>query len=125
MTAAQIGKALNADLVLIVDLTDYKLVNVEDSDYYGGSLSGRTFVIDVANSEKLWPADLGSKNINVAFDVERRGRKLHLSVWQQHLLIVQQDISMIVRRINLRLQKTKAPRPGVSGAIDSFYGDLV
>jgi hypothetical protein len=75
MTAAQIGKALNADLVLIVDLTAYRLVNVEDSDYFGGSLSGCTFLIDVASSDRLWPADVENKKINVAFDVESHGQE--------------------------------------------------
>jgi hypothetical protein len=75
MTAAQIGKALNADLVLIADLTAYRLVNIEDSDYFGGSLSGCTFLIDVANSDKLWPADAENKKINVAFDIESHGRE--------------------------------------------------
>ncbi len=75
MTAAQIGKALNADLVLIADLTAYRLVNVEDSDYFGGSLSGCIFLIDVANSDRLWPADVENKKINVAFDIESHGQE--------------------------------------------------
>jgi hypothetical protein len=76
MTAAQIGKALNADLVLIADLTAYRLVNVEDSGYYEGSLSGCTFLIDVANSDRLWPLDADNKKINVAFDIENRGSEI-------------------------------------------------
>jgi hypothetical protein len=75
MAAAQIGKALNADLVLIADLTAYRLVDVEDSDYFGGSLSGCTFLIDVANSDRLWPVDAENKKINVAFDIESHGRE--------------------------------------------------
>ena len=75
MAAAQIGKALNAELVLIADLTAYRLVNIEDSGYYEGSLSGCTFLIDVANSDRLWPVDADSKKINVAFDIESRGQE--------------------------------------------------
>jgi hypothetical protein len=72
MTAAQIGKALNADWVLVADLTDYKFV-VEESSYYGGTLTGRTFIINVDDSRKLWPADSESRKINVSFDIEDRG----------------------------------------------------
>jgi hypothetical protein len=75
MTTAQIGKALNADLVLVADLTAYRLVDVEDSGYCEGSLSGCTFLIDDANSDKLWPVDADNKKINVAFDVESHGRE--------------------------------------------------
>jgi hypothetical protein len=78
MTAAQIGKALNAELVLIADLTAYRLVDVEDSGYYEGSLSGCTFLIDAANSGRLWPVDVDNKKINVAFDIESRGQKAAL-----------------------------------------------
>ena len=79
MTAGQIGKALNADWVLIADLTGYKLVNIEDSDYYGGSLSGKAFLIDAASSEKLWPADLDNRIIEVGFEVEKSGGQTALA----------------------------------------------
>ena len=78
MTPQEIGKALKADWVLIADLTAYKLVNVANTEYYSGSLIGRAFLIDIADSRQIWPADSGDKKIDVGFDVERKGSQAAL-----------------------------------------------
>jgi hypothetical protein len=73
MTAPQIGTALGADWVLLADLTDFKFGSIGESEYYSGSLSGHAFVIETANSEKLWPEDAENKKIDVGFEASKDG----------------------------------------------------
>ena len=79
MKAGEIGKALKADWLLVADLTGYKLINsIEETNYYGGTLTGKVFVIETASGYKVWPTDSEGININVGFDVERRGSEYSL-----------------------------------------------
>jgi hypothetical protein len=79
MAPLDIGKAMNTDWVLVVELTSYKLYNIADTEYLSGELAGRAFVIDIADSKQLWPAGLGGGKIEVVFDVEKKGNKAGLA----------------------------------------------
>jgi hypothetical protein len=79
MTTLEIGKAMNADWVLVVELTSYRLFNISDTEYFGGGLAGKAFVIDTADTRQLWPDKLGGEQIEIAFDVEKRGNKAALA----------------------------------------------
>ncbi len=79
MSAAEIGKALKADWVLVADLTGYKMVNsISETNYYGGELTGKVFIIDTAGGNKVWPTDSEGRDIKIGFDVERRGSEYAL-----------------------------------------------
>ncbi len=79
MTAGEIGKALKADWVLVADLTGYKMINsIEETNYFGGALTGKVFVIETASGYKVWPTDSEGRDINVGFDVEKKGSEYAL-----------------------------------------------
>jgi hypothetical protein len=70
------GRALDADVVLLVIIDDYQLHKIAETDYYKGSLNTQTILLDTATGEKLWPKSVKSKSIKVGFEVEERGREL-------------------------------------------------
>lgn len=78
MTEAQIGRALGADLVLLVVLDGFSMDKLPDVDYYNGELGCQVILIDVASSKKLWPQET-AKLIRVGFDFEVRGQELALN----------------------------------------------
>lgn len=76
LTPAEVGAALNADMVLFVMVNNYELNRIAEMGYYKGLLSVRSVLRDVATGEKLWPESGKSKSIKVGFDIESRGRKV-------------------------------------------------
>ncbi len=78
MGEAQIGRALGADLVLLVVLDGYSMSKVPDTDYYKGSLGGQAVLIGVENDKKLWPEGGGTKIVRVGFEVDVRGAEMAL-----------------------------------------------
>ena len=75
MSPQELGKALNADWILVADLNVFQLANIEDTAYCSGELSGRVFLIEVAGDRQLWPANAAGRKIDVGFDIEKRGAK--------------------------------------------------
>jgi hypothetical protein len=69
----EVGKALNADLVLTAEIIDLKLENLGGTDFYEGSLTVRASIADIASSQVLWTADGSGKLVKVGFDVENSG----------------------------------------------------
>jgi hypothetical protein len=67
---AAVGKALGADIVLLVMIKDYQLSEVVESGYYNGFLSVQAAIFE-AGGEKMWPEDAESKSIKVGFEAER------------------------------------------------------
>lgn len=76
LSPAEVGTALDADIVLLVTLEDYRLHEIVETDYYKGFLSTRTILFDTATGEKLWPKSAKSKSIKVGFEVESYGREV-------------------------------------------------
>jgi hypothetical protein len=73
MDASEIGKAVNADLVLFVQLQEFSVSQVTDMDYYKGRLAGRVGLFETSTGQRLWPITESGKRINVLFDVEKGG----------------------------------------------------
>jgi len=71
----EVGRALDADVVLLVIIDDYQLHKIAETDYYKGSLNTQTILLETATGEKLWPKSVKSKSIKVGFEVEERGRE--------------------------------------------------
>lgn len=75
LSAAEIGKALGADIVLLVEVEGCTVNEIAQSGYYKGSLNARSSLIDTASATKLWPASANDKIIRVGFDVEQGGNE--------------------------------------------------
>ncbi len=74
LTPAHIGRAVEADLVLLVELDNYELYEMESASYHKGLLAGRVSLIDVQTQKRIWPAD-NKKNVQVGFEVEPKSRE--------------------------------------------------
>lgn len=70
LSPVQVGAALNAKIVLFVDIPDYKLYKLPASGYYEGSLTVTGALFDVATGLRLWPAADSAKQIKVGFEAE-------------------------------------------------------
>jgi hypothetical protein len=75
LSPATVGRALGADIVLLVMLEDYQLSEVAETGYYGGFLGAQTVLFETATGEKLWPESAESKSIRVGFEVEQQGQE--------------------------------------------------
>jgi hypothetical protein len=69
LSPAAIGKALGADIVLLVTIENYQLDEVAGSGYYNGSLEAKAAIYD-ANGETVWEG----RSVQVGFDTGERGR---------------------------------------------------
>lgn len=76
LSPVEVGKALDADMVLLVMLEDYQLNEMPEADYYQGFLNARTILFDTATGEKLWPKSARSKSIKAGFEVESYGQEV-------------------------------------------------
>lgn len=75
LTPAHIGRAIDANLVLLVELDNYELYEMESTGYHKGFLAGRVSLIDVQTQKKIWPAD-NEKDVQVGFEVEPKSREI-------------------------------------------------
>jgi len=71
-----VGRALGADMVLLMMLEDYQLNRMAEAGYYRGFLGAQAVLLNTAAGEKLWPRLAKSKSIRVGFEVEQRGREI-------------------------------------------------
>ncbi len=79
LSAQEVGKALGADVVLVITIENYRLNAMPEANYYDGSLNAGVALFDVAGGEKLWPESAKSKRVKVGFDIESRGRQVAIS----------------------------------------------
>lgn len=75
LTHQDVGKAMGADMVLVVRIDRYELSNIKDTNYYTGLLHAKCVLLDAKTGDQLWPESGSFKDIKVGFDVEPRGRK--------------------------------------------------
>jgi len=76
LSPVEIGTALDANMVLLVVVEDYKLNSVAEGNYYEGFLGTRSALFDTATGVKLWPKLAASKSVTVGFEVESGGREI-------------------------------------------------
>lgn len=76
LSPAEVGKALNTDIVLLIMIEEFKLQPIAQTDYYKGDLNAQAVLFDTATTEKLWPETANGKSIKVGFDVEQNGREI-------------------------------------------------
>jgi hypothetical protein len=70
LSPTAVGKALGADIVLLVMIEGYQLGEVAESDYYSGVLRVQATLFETATEEKVWPEYAESKSIKVSFEAE-------------------------------------------------------
>ncbi|MHC4364295.1 MAG: hypothetical protein ACYSU6_01945 [Planctomycetota bacterium] len=75
-SAADVGAALDADMVLLVVPEAYQLTEMGGAGYYKGFLGVQTVLLDAASGEKLWPGLAERRTIRVGFEIEDRGREI-------------------------------------------------
>ena len=73
LSPIKVGKALNADIVLLVVVEDYQLNSAAETNCYEGFLAAQVAILDTATEEQLWPESPKSKSIKVGFEAESRG----------------------------------------------------
>lgn len=71
LRAREIGRRLDADMVLVAALDEYALSKVIQTEYHKGQLAGRVALIRTDDGVKVWPDSESGKVITVGFDVER------------------------------------------------------
>lgn len=71
----EMGKALGADLVLVVMIEDYRLNQLADTEYYNGFLGVKNALFDTATGEKVWPIEEQGKSVKVGFDGGENGQE--------------------------------------------------
>jgi hypothetical protein len=67
---AAIGRALEAEIVLLIVVEDYELYEMAETGYHKGSLATRSVLLDTTSDKKLWPQAESSKSIRVGFEFE-------------------------------------------------------
>jgi hypothetical protein len=72
----EVGKALGADMVLLVMVENYQLQELAEAGYYRAILNAQAVLLDVATGEKLWPKSAESKSVQVGFEVEQSGKEV-------------------------------------------------
>jgi hypothetical protein len=75
LSPAAVGKALGADIVLLVMIEDYQLSEVAESDYYNGFLGVQAAIFETATGEKVWPESAENKSIKVSFETGEKGQE--------------------------------------------------
>jgi hypothetical protein len=75
LSPAAVGKALGADIVLLVTIEDYQVGEVAGSGYYNGFLSIQAAIFETATGEKVWPESAENKSIKVSFETGEHGQE--------------------------------------------------
>jgi len=75
LSPAAAGKALGADIVLLVTIQNYQLNEMAETGYYSGFLGAQAALFETATGGKLWPESAESKSIRVGFEVGEKGQE--------------------------------------------------
>ncbi len=73
LSPVEVGKALNADVALLVSVEDCQLNEMAEANYYSGLLAAQAALFETASGRRLWPESGESKSIKVGFDIESLG----------------------------------------------------
>ena len=79
MSPAEVGKAMDANMVLLVLIENYQLKEMAETGYFTGNLDTRAILYDTQTGEKLWPKREDAKSIKVGFEAEGGGSEMAVS----------------------------------------------
>jgi len=71
MSPVEAAKLLGADVLLLVQLDAYSLTNMEETNYFSGSLGAHVVLIETKTGTQLWPKEGKAKNILTGYEVAR------------------------------------------------------
>lgn len=74
-----IGRALEAEMVLLIVVEDYQLYEMAESGHHKGALATRLVLLETSTGKKLWPQAKSSKSVRVGFEFEGRGREVAIT----------------------------------------------
>ena len=75
MSPYQVGRMVNADVVIVVGIDNYALYEIADAGYYSGSLVSRCSAFDVQENIKIWPRGSGTRRVGLCVEVEKGSKK--------------------------------------------------
>jgi len=75
LSPLELAAALDADMVLLVEVESYGLSELPEGGYYKGYLNICAVLLETATTMKLWPKSEKAKFVKVGFDVETGGRE--------------------------------------------------
>ena len=75
----EVGRGLQADIVLLVAVEDFRLYNMAETGFLKGFLSSRTVILDTSTGEKVWPKSFEGKGIKVGFEFDVRNVEVAVS----------------------------------------------
>ena len=76
MTTVEIARALAADMVIKVVVTDYDMAKEAGSNYFKGDLNTVVSLTDAGSGLLLWPKKNKEKTIRVGFEIESGGYEI-------------------------------------------------
>jgi len=74
LTPIEVGRGLEADIILLVEVEDLQLYDMAKTSFVKGFLSCRAVILDTSTGEKVWPKSFVGKGIKVGFEFDERGR---------------------------------------------------
>ena len=75
LSPVEIGKALDANMVLYVIIDDFGLYALSDAGYYRGQLDIRSGLYNVASGQRLWPESGGLRAVSVGVEMQKEHEK--------------------------------------------------
>lgn len=79
MSPVEVGRAMDANMVLLILIENYDLQAMAQTGYLMGNLDTRAVLYDVQTGEKLWPTQETSKSVKVGFEIETGGMEMAIS----------------------------------------------
>jgi len=79
LSTLEVGRVLQADIVLLVVVEDFRLYNMAETGFLKGFLSSRAVIFDTSTGEKVWPKSIESKGIKVGFEFDVRNPEVAVS----------------------------------------------
>ena len=79
LSPVEIGKAMDANTVLVVMIDDFQMSQLVDSGYYKAILDAKAILFNSVTGVQLWPAGEKGKIIKVGFEIEQGGRDIATS----------------------------------------------
>jgi len=70
----ELGRAFEADYVLLVRIGSFVLTEIDEMGFYKGSLNAQAVLVDTSTGKKVWPSVEDSKIIMVGYEVKKSNR---------------------------------------------------
>jgi len=79
LSPLEVGRGLQADIVLLVVVEDLQLYDMAETGFLKGFFSSLAVILDTSTGEKVWPKSFESKGIKVGFEFDERNVEVGIS----------------------------------------------